>query len=204
MIGYALIVTYIIGITLRPRTHTDGQPPVKISRRMPTLLALGSGLFLLVFFTVHFGGFHLGHSVFLNHFFPIDGTHGANGNQGIPSLAMYAEVFRSCWWFLPLAFIAERRAFARMLHTPEDAGTPSPRDAQKDSDKATPTGNSVGNGMFAPYKNVVRLHLLIFFFAFAFALGVQDFWIYLVVYAVYFFPWSVLKKRKISGQTEPS
>jgi hypothetical protein len=34
------------------------------------ILLVGS-LFMLAFFNVHFGGFHLGHSIFLSSFFPI-------------------------------------------------------------------------------------------------------------------------------------
>jgi hypothetical protein len=43
-----------------------------------------------------------------------------------------------------------------------------------------------------PYKNVVRLHLLIFFFAFAHFAHLESFVVYAVVYAVYFFPWRLL------------
>jgi hypothetical protein len=43
-----------------------------------------------------------------------------------------------------------------------------------------------------PYINVIRMHLLIFFFAACYALKVESFLVYTVVYAVYFFPWKVL------------
>ena len=48
----------------------------------------------------------------------------------------------------------------------------------------------------AAYKNVVRLHVLIFFFAFASFMKVDSFAVYVVVYAVYFFPWRVLRTGK--------
>jgi hypothetical protein len=47
-----------------------------------------------------------------------------------------------------------------------------------------------------PYKNVVRMHLLIFFFAFAHFARLENFFVYAVVYAVYFFPWRLVKKAK--------
>jgi hypothetical protein len=53
----------------------------------------------------------------------------------------------------------------------------------------------------APYKNVIRMHLLIFFFAFAHFMRLENFAVYAVVYAVYFFPWGLLKKTAGPGVT---
>ena len=50
--------------------------------------------------------------------------------------------------------------------------------------------------MAGPYKNVIRMHLLIFFFAGAGAMQLDNFAVYAVVYAVYFFPWREFKKQK--------
>ena len=50
----------------------------------------------------------------------------------------------------------------------------------------------------APYKNVIRMHLLIFFFAFAHFAKLESFWVYAAVYAVYFFPWRLLKKAPVA------
>lgn len=54
-----------------------------------------------------------------------------------------------------------------------------------------------GGGLMAPYKNVVRLHLLIFFFAAAHFAKLDSFIVYAVVYAVYFFPWRLVKRDKV-------
>ena len=51
--------------------------------------------------------------------------------------------------------------------------------------------------MMAPYRNVVRLHLLIFFFAAAHFAKLDNFLVYAVVYAVYFFPWRLIKRDKV-------
>src|SRR5471030_3313981 len=81
---------------------------------------VGAGtLFGLVFFTVHFGGFHFVHSIFLNLFFPV--VTGGPRPQTWPGLALYAEVMRRYWWFLPAAAIAERAAFR-----PKPAAAPDP------------------------------------------------------------------------------
>jgi hypothetical protein len=128
---------------------------------------LAGGVFMLAFFTVHFGGFHFVHSMFLNGFFPVmDGVKE-------PGLSMYAEVFRRYWMFIVVTAIAERAAFRRF----------SGADSQ-------PTAN-----LMAPYKNVIRLHVLIFFFAFVSFAKIDNFFVYAVVYAVYFFPWRLLRKQ---------
>jgi hypothetical protein len=53
--------------------------------------------------------------------------------------------------------------------------------------------------MMIPYKNVIRLHLLIFFFAGAHFVKLDSFLVYAVVYAVYFFPWRLLKKQEATS-----
>ena len=55
-----------------------------------------------------------------------------------------------------------------------------------------------GGGMMEPYKNVVRMHVLIFFFAFAHFARLENFFVYAVVYAVYFFPWRLVQRTRRS------
>ena len=139
-------------------------------------------LFVLAFFTVHFGGFHVVHSVFLNQFFPVT----PNGTRGFPNWTTYLEVFHRYWWFLPAAFLAEREGFRTppAPAIPDTAVTP----------EAIKRRKAKGDAMMQPYKNVIRMHLLIFFFAFAHFTHLANFAIYAVAYAVYFFPWRLLKK----------
>lgn len=139
------------------------------------------GVFLLAFFTVHFGLFHLVHSAFLESFFPL----GGGSNQGLPD---YGEVFARYGIWLPVAFFAERAAFSR---PPPRVDATSVKAADIAARKAR-DGNAL---MMKPYVNVVRLHLLIFFFAFAHFMRWENFAIYAVVYAVYFFPWRLLPGR---------
>ena len=54
--------------------------------------------------------------------------------------------------------------------------------------------------MSEPYRNVMRLHALIFFFAFAHFARLDNFVVYAVVYATYFFPWRLV--RRSSAKTE--
>jgi hypothetical protein len=154
------------------------------------LVLLVGGLFVLTFFTVHFGMFHFVHSQFLAGFFPIDT--GRSVERGMVGLSTYAEVARRYWWFLPSAFLAERSAFLRESPAAVEAGvvTFAPTLGRKAADK-----NAFGSGMMAPYRNVVRMHLLIFFFAFAYFARLDSFAVYAVVYAVYFFPWRLMRRR---------
>lgn len=170
LVGYAMIVWDIFGTPVSALAGLQGAPPVKL----PVLasgLVFGGRLFLLAFFTVHFGMFHFVHSVFLNAFFPM-----MEGRQSWPGLALYLRVFADYWPFVIVAAVAERQSFRRE------------------------SVMAKGGGLMAPYKNVVRLHLLIFFFAFAHFAKLESFLIYAVVYAVYFFPWRMLKRNQ---PTEP-
>lgn len=166
VVGYAMIVT----IVFRP-----GVQAVREQRSEGLLLSLG-GLGLLVFFTFHFGLFHFVHSVFLNEFFPLLGK-----GQG-PRVALYGEVIGRYWIFLPAAFLAERAAFRR---APEVA-----------AGGAGVAKIRAGADLMAPYKNVVRMHLLIFFFAGVSFAKFDGFIVYAVVYAVYFFPWRLVRRAQ--------
>lgn len=145
------------------------------------VFAIGT-LFGVAFFTIHFGGFHFVHSIFLNVFFPITGAPAS----GLADPALYAEVARRYAWFLPAAFVAERGAFRRSYRDPDTAVTPEAIRARK----------ARGDSMMLPYKNVIRMHLLIFFFAAAHFARIDNFAVYAVVSAVYFFPW-----RRLHGSS---
>lgn len=190
VVGYAIIL-WNLSATLREftvnavRDPTPGAAWPKVA--FGALLVVGF-LLGLAFFSVHFGGFHFGHSVFLNAFFPLDPADPAS--RGIPTFGTYAEVVRRYWLFLPLAFLAERGAFrSRSADTADTAVTTGAIEKRK--------RETLRSDLSAPYRNVVRMHLLIFFFAGAHILELENFAIYAVVYAVYFFPWrQVFAPRK--------
>lgn len=197
VIGYAMIVWNIFGTgafiatkAWEDRAMLSGAPKGPLAAGGALMLA--GGLFLLAFFTVHFGGFHFVHSAFLNSFFPID----PGQARSFPGPALYAEVFQRYWWFLPAAAIAERAAFRFKPAEPEgppDTAVTAEAIAARHARNAKA---GLGGGMMAPYKNVVRLHLLIFFFAAAHFAKLGSFLVYAVVYAVYFFPWRLVKKNR--------
>ena len=139
---------------------------------------------MLAFFTIHFGGFHYGHSQFLISFFPMDLP--GSGRSNSAGMSTYIEVARRYWPFLPSAFLAHRAAFLRKplsLKPDLSAGMLANR-------------NSFGTLFSEPYRNVIRMHMLIFFFFFAHFARLENFAVYAVVYAVYFFPWRLIRKTE--------
>ncbi len=188
VVGYAVLV-WSITRPLRELVFgmaTDrGRVPLGGGLVGVTILSGGS-FFMLAFFTVHFGGFHFVHSVFLQLFFPLDGAGQMRGE--LPTLASYGDVVLRYWWFLPAAFMAERAAFRTSAVQPADTSVTAGAIAKRKTKNAS-------DSMSAPYRNVIRMHLLIFFFAFASFAKLENFFVYAVVYAVYFFPWRLVHRK---------
>lgn len=181
--GYVLIMWSLFG------------PPLLLAREGRRGAAVGSVIgagFMLAFFTVHFGLFHVAHSVILNTFFPVTA---APTGGGLLPLEIYGEVCRRYWWFIPVTLVAERHAF-RLEPLPPEPPPTSVKAADIARRKARNARLGLGAGVFLPYKNVVRLHLLIFFFAAAKFAHLDGFFVYALVYTVYFFPWRVLLRAK--------
>lgn len=139
-------------------------------------------LFGLAFFTAHFGMFHYVHSMFLEWFFPVTNE----PIKGLIDWSVYVEVFSRYWGFLPAAFLAERQAFRGTSHGADLSALLPSRTAKRPR----------SNGMMEPYKNVMRMHMLIFFFVIVHLARLENFAVYATVYAVYFFPWRVVRKKE--------
>ena len=189
VVGYAIILWAIfrpalIVALLAWRDRAAVEQAVATDPRSALLIAgigLAAGMFMVCFFTVHFVGFHYVHAQFLSGFFPMNGALGGFHLPSPQGWAVFGEALRRYWVFLPASFLAERAAFRGEL----------------------PAGTK-GSVMFLPYQKVVRMHLLIFFFAFARAVGLDNFAVYAVVYAVYFFPWRLLSRRAATAEARPA
>lgn len=192
VVGYSILVWQLSAVLREFAVNAarDRSPGAGWMKAGGFGVVLFGTLFGLVFFTVHFGGFHFGHSVFLSHFFPIE-TEGGSAHRGFPNAAVYAEVFRRYWIFLPAAFLAQRAGFVA-------AG--SSAQAKRPSDVAVRKPVLATGALVAPYSNVVRMHLLIFFFAAAHVVHLDHFIVYAVVYAVYFFPWRLVRRSRTTEQ----
>jgi hypothetical protein len=149
------------------------------------LLIAGAGA-VLAFFTLHFVFFHYVHSQILLSFFPIDAGQPSRSASG---MAIYAEIVRRYWAFLPSAFLAHRAAF---LRKPLSLMGPS-------SVVSMVREKRMGSYFGEPYRNVMRMHALLFFFAIAHFARLENFAIYAVVYAVYFFPWRLVRRPTAAG-----
>lgn len=186
VVGYSTIL-WMIGqpaLELGLASWRDRALATASPHALPKLWALiaAAALFFIAFFTVHFVGFHYVHSQFLIDFFPINpGT----GSRSHADMTTYAEVARRYWPFLPSAFLAHRHAFRRRtLSFTFDA-----------ANRSVGTDSGRPAAIFSePYRNVLRMHMLIFFFFFAHLARLENFAVYAVVYAVYFFPWRLLRR----------
>ena len=147
---------------------------------------LGLAAFLLAFFTLHFVFFHLIQASFFLDMFPIDVPGVAHPEMG--GKPVYLEIVRRYWVVLPSAFLSHRAAFMR---------TPITLDAERFFKSVFGDVNSFRSFFLEPYKNVARMHVLIIFFGFAAFLKLENFAVYTVIYAVYFFPWRLVNSVEV-------
>ena len=167
LVGYSMIVWDIFGAPVTGlKVAIGGAQPANIPVTF-SLVILAGRLFVLAFFTVHFGMFHLVHAAILNGFFPV-----LPGSHGFPGLHQFAQLLHDYWPFVLVTALAERKSFRPVADVVKSGG------------------------LMQPYKTVVRLHLLIFFFAFTSFAHLHNFLIYAVVYAVYFLPWRLVFPAK--------
>lgn len=124
-------------------------------------LVIGS-FFQIFFFSLHFGLFHFVHSIFLNDFFPIIDRSFENPLDFLSFVAISVKLY---WPVILFTFFSTLRKFQRIFLQEE-----------KDYIKQ-------------PYINVIKIHLSIFLFAGINAIGLQG-WILLLVFVIYFFPFS--------------
>ena len=205
VLGYLTLLSAIGGgayIGLQVIRHED----FKKEQLIPAvLIGLVTSLFFLGFFPLHFCWFHVGHSVFLRQFFPVEGI----SDQGFGEAFMnppllWFQVFKYLMIpygiFLIPAIIAERKHVFSLLikavKTVTAGESPVNLAGALSNNKKNKGKNPLGDAMGRPYINVVRMHCLIFFFAFCHALKLDSFIVYAVVYSVYFFPWGEMKKLR--------
>ncbi len=172
VIGFASLLVAILGAR-----------PVGVSG----VAVVGLKVFLVGFFAVHFGIFHFVHSGFLNLFFPL-------GSGEMDFLPDYAAVLTNYWPWLFAAAIAERKVLLPARGAPPEQPVEPVVPVESDGVKSRAEAKArtmaqLGFNPLGPYRNVIRMHLLIFFFAGMFVIGVDSFAVYVVVYAVYFWPW---------------
>jgi len=135
-------------------------------------IMLPNALFLLAFFTVHFGGFHFGHSIFLNGMFPL--------LKENPFGRTMEGTFE---YFITLIRLA-LHAYWPFLLAGAGARVPEYIQAFQAHSEAM---------MFRPYVNVIKMHLMIFVFAFLGRAGAMGWSVYMLL-LLYFFPFGEVFK----------
>jgi hypothetical protein len=197
VVGYLTIVSVIGGgIFIGSVLVANPQFPARL--RLGAL-AVGAlvALFLLGFFSLHVCGFHSVHASFLIRFFPLDGVPKNAFNLTFMNpvalwrTALAHLVPRYGIFLLPI-IIAERRALfgwvEAALHNRKQLGSGGGL-----ADLVQQSAGSMKGGLTRPYVNVMRMHVLIFFFAICHGLRIDSMPVYIVTYAAYFFPWSAFK-----------
>ena len=132
------------------------------------VINLPATVFMLAFFTVHFGGFHFVHSIFLNGFFPLTGEtpFGKSIEGTFGMFFTFIEVsFLSYWPFIATSAVSKTGEII-------DAFS-----AKK------------GDMFLGPYKNVIKMHMMIFIIAFMGGAGLHSYILYAAL-VLYFFPFS--------------
>jgi len=152
-------------------------PAVRVGGGAGALMAVG-GLFLLAFFTFHFGMFHFVHGQFLNAMFPLSGS----GRGFLNPFFMVGAAISSYWPLVVATFIS--RFTDLPLKSEKSIFDKDPMKAVKGADP-----------FIKPYANVIRMHLLIFVFAGLHAAKMSDYAIYPVL-LFYFFPWRAFFGKK--------
>lgn len=202
VVGYASIITAIVGLGFNQIYLSSKKEFSSNSTFKALAISLGLSAFLLGFFSLHFCGFHAGHAAFLSAFFPINGiTTSDFGDAFANPFKLWKivadHIFTPYGMFLIPVLISERNNILKPLglfkdklssmEVSQNIGISKKEEEEIQSKK-------LGEAMFKPYANVVRMHLLIFFFAFCFVFKIDSFIIYAAVYFVYFFPWKEFQK----------
>lgn len=166
--GYLMIVISILQ-GLRQPTDVLSSPESKAQK------GLGQSLFLLLFFTLHFGGFHFVHGQIMQGFFPL-------ADQDLDFWSMLQKTVSDYWYFIVVAVLNLLPKVLDLWRS-EDFGRPS---------------------FELPYKAVIRNHLMIFVVAFAQNFVASPVLLYLLL-LLYFFPleeflaWRRARKRTAGG-----
>lgn len=141
-----LIILNIAGIIINKLAAKTGSAINSGRPVIKALLYMPSALFLFFFFLGHFGGFHAGHAIFLDIIVPME----LHVPEAFDSLADARELFIS---------------FFRVLLSEYWPYVLSVAVMNFNTYKKAITSKNSRNNMILPYKNVIRIHILIFVLA---------------------------------------
>ena len=201
VVGYALIVWAVLqpalellGLGWRHRAEVEASPAWQNPGQLILFLAIAlvGAVFYLAFFTTHFGGFHYVHAQFLLSSYPL----GFEYRQ--LNWATLVEVLRRYWPALPSAFLARRYAFTRRMfggsRRIDDPGAMREREA---TSRRSTWDAAAESRITGPYLQVMRMHVVIIAFGALHAAQRESFAAYTAIYALYFFPWRLLRRNTL-------
>lgn len=176
---YALFVGISILLSIIRLKADHYETPV-IRFVMNFIINLPGTIFMLCFFTVHFGGFHFVHSIFLNGFFPLTGDtpfgKSIEGTFGM-FFTFITVSFTSYWPFIVTSATSRLGGIVNAV------------------------SGKKGDMFLEPYKNVIKMHMMIFIIAFMGGAGLHGYILYAAL-VIYFFPFSRFFKFK-KKNTQP-
>lgn len=147
-VGYLVIVTSALKIPLSLNallSHKDAVQTQNITKKQVLIGSVFISIFLIGFFSVHFLGFHIGHSSFLKSAFPLEGFSArSSGLIDLNYLLALFKVLIPLYWPMVLVSLFNKRELLL------------PARPEKDMQKLF---KSFGLG---PYQNVIKIHFLIF------------------------------------------
>jgi len=190
LITLVLFLVLIISTALALDKETKKKLKLEFIPSVPTFISrlffmLPMSLFFLGFFTVHFVGFHLAHSMFLNDFFPlVENTTYDGGFDGFVDYIknILQTTISRYWVFIGFSGFSRWKSYTDLFQT------------------------SVGSSMFMPYKNVIRMHFTIFLIAALNAANASQYLLY-TVFIIYFLPavdlFRLVFPKKSTDSTSP-
>lgn len=162
-VGYLMI----IGILIHQARHQQRDLGMSIGQ------VWGGALFLLAFFSFHFGFFHWGHAQFLTAFLdwpPVSDF----------SLALIPEILAR-YWPIVLAGLLFRLSNLGKYMKQGFEGLSRKQDV----------GRAAGDAMMLPYAGVIRLHLAIFGLFAGAMIGLPELLMFALAYAWFFLPFDL-------------
>lgn len=149
------------------------------------ILAFIGGLYTLAFFSAHFGAFHYIHGSILDLFMPLVeqpnrvylGNLTWRGATPFSFFGTIALALQGYWSFVVLNLAYDYKLFFPGIKK---------------------------INQFTPYKNVIKLHFLLFAFGALYAIGLESYIVFALVFFVYFAPvslWSLMFRSKKEQST---
>lgn len=214
VVGYLTIISTIasgaiIGWSLSKDQHLPAQ-----KRRAAQLGDSVQALIHLIFFSLHFCGFHAAHAGFLSDIFPLEGVSpevffdNFLNPVGLWQAAI-VNVLPLYGVFVISVIIAERhhllgplvRAYQAYRRTSTGKQTGEKNLSQPAREAG---GKTIAKASFKrPYLYVMKTHCLIVFFGTASAIDLTSDWLFVAAYFVYFFPWHAFKIKLAPKDSGP-